>query len=51
MLRQMQEKANFGVAGNTIEGTYPGASARGRYPEPQTIVFDTNGVTRYYIQR
>jgi len=47
----MQEKANFGVAGNTIEGTYPGASARGRYPEPQTIVFDTNGVTRYYIQR
>ena len=31
MLRQMQEKANFGVAGNAVEGTYPGDSARGRY--------------------
>jgi len=31
MLQQVQEKAKFGVAGNAVEDTYPGASARGRY--------------------
>ncbi len=37
-----------GIAG---DGSNPGASARGRYPEHQTVVLDAISVTRYYSNR